>query len=779
MYDLHKLGWDSFQRLCLTITREILGQTVESFLNSHDGGLDGAFAGTWTAVGQEDLSGNFVIQCKFTSRANYNLTESALSDEFKKARNLVDKGICDSYALMTNAGLSGDLKTKIDQRLKSVGVKHVRIHGSDWINQQILENKRLRTLVPRVYGLGDLSQILDERAYEQSGAVLEFMKEDLAKVVVTDAYQAAVDAINKHGFVLLIGEPAAGKTTIASLLAMAALDQWNSLVLKLTVPGDVVERWNTHEASQFFWVDDAFGVTQYEDSLVWGWNRALPEIRTMLSRGAKIVMTSRDYIYNRARHDLKESAFPLLNESQVVIDVHNLSLEEKRQILYNHLKLGNQPNSFRTKIKPFLEGVASHPRFIPETARRLADPIFTNKVPIRRHELHEFVEKRELLLQELLENLDNDSKAALALIYMRNGLLESPIHVHPLEEEALKRLGSDIGRIRIALEALRGSLVLHSDTDDQPAWRFRHPTIGDSYAAILAESPDLIDIFVQGSAPDRLVRQVTCGNVGIENAIVIPRSLFPQMLTKLEELPSTGLHKSSWLSNFQTREDLLGFLSRRCSTEFLSLYVQQNPDVLNRVSSPGMMLEAVPEVSLAKRLHEFELLPEENRMEFVSTASKYLLDGDDGGVLYDVKVQSLFTDSEFSDLILRVRDELIPELEDVRDRWESAYDSDHIAEDFMQPLYDLYRALRARFDGEQSLIDKIDHEERLTDQWVGDHQPEESEMEPRELETTEAQDGPQSERSIFDDIDEDEAPVPEEPGLAQFFGDQYAVGRQE
>ena len=261
MYDLHKLGWDSFQRLCHTITREILGQTVESFLNSRDGGRDGAFAGIWREHGQEDISGHFVIQCKFTSRADYNLKESDLSDEYKKARRLVARGICDSYVLMTNAGLSGEVETKINQRLKAVGVKHVRIHGSDWIDQQILENKRLRTLVPRVYGLGDLSQILDERAYEQSRAVLEFMREDLAKVVVTDAYQKAVDAINEHGFVLLIGEAAAGKTTIASLLAMAALDQWNSLVLKLDEPKSVVEHWNLHEPSQFIWVDDAFGVT--------------------------------------------------------------------------------------------------------------------------------------------------------------------------------------------------------------------------------------------------------------------------------------------------------------------------------------------------------------------------------------------------------------------------------------------------------------------------------------------------------------------------------------
>jgi integrase len=41
MYELHRLGWNSFQQLCLTIAREILGQTVQSFLDSNDGGRDG------------------------------------------------------------------------------------------------------------------------------------------------------------------------------------------------------------------------------------------------------------------------------------------------------------------------------------------------------------------------------------------------------------------------------------------------------------------------------------------------------------------------------------------------------------------------------------------------------------------------------------------------------------------------------------------------------------------------------------------------------------------
>src|SRR5262249_45629973 len=158
------------------------------------------------------------------------------------------------------------------------------------------ENKNLRMQVPRLYGLGDLTQILDERAYKQATAVLASLREDLAKTVITDAYRKASDALNEHGFVLLIGEPAAGKPTIASLLSMAAIDQWNVSLVKPDRPAKLVERWNPDEPSQFFWLDDAFGPTQYEASLVQEWNRILAEVRTMLKRGAKIVMTSRDYI---------------------------------------------------------------------------------------------------------------------------------------------------------------------------------------------------------------------------------------------------------------------------------------------------------------------------------------------------------------------------------------------------------------------------------------------------------------------------------------------------
>jgi len=145
MFELHRLGWHSFQQLCLTVAREVLGQTVESFLDSSDGGRDGAFAGRWNPTGSENLSGNFVIQCKFTSKNNYALRLSDLTDEVQKTKLLVEQGRCDCYVLLTNALLSGKRAGQVVDLFKAVGVKHILLFGSTWICQQIQESTRLGT----------------------------------------------------------------------------------------------------------------------------------------------------------------------------------------------------------------------------------------------------------------------------------------------------------------------------------------------------------------------------------------------------------------------------------------------------------------------------------------------------------------------------------------------------------------------------------------------------------------------------------------------------------
>ncbi len=754
MYDLHHLGWHNFQQLCLTITREILGQTVESFLDTADAGQDGAFSGTWQINKTESLEGRFVIQCKFTSKPGKNLVSSDLTAEVEKVRRLVQNGRCDSYVLMTNAGLSGSSAGPIKDLFTQAGVKHVATYGSTWICHQISENKRLRMLVPRLYGLGDLSQIMDDRAYTQAKALLASLSDDLSKVVLTGAYRKAAEAMDRHGFVLLVGEPAAGKTTIASMLSMVAMDRWGASILKLDNAERLVDRWNPDEPSQFFWIDDAFGVMQCESSLVNGWAHQLPMIKTMIGRGAKIIMTSRDYIYKRARKKLKEESFPLLQESQVVIDVHDLTAEEKQQILYNHIKLGKQPKTFRSAIKPHLPLIAAHPRFVPETARRLGDPTFTQWLTIDHYSLEEFVEKQEHLLQEVIRGLDEHSQAALALIYMRNNSLESPVELEASEREAIERLGSNSAACYKPFDELNGSLVQYVQEGATAFWRFKHPTVGDAYAKLLLQSPESLRIYVHGCSIGKLTTQVTCGDVGFEKAVSLPKALFPLVIKRLDEFSATTPKRWDVFYNVSRRID--DFLSSRCSKEFLRQYVEKHPDILDRISSPGRFLNAVSEVDLAFRLHEFGILPEACRKEFVKTVVDYALNGEDFGALVDRRIQSIFTSNELSKFKQRVRAALLPNLDNVRCDWELWHNHSEDPDQHMEPLREGLSALKEEFAYDEAIIRKINEQLKCIEEWIAENSESKPEIDrpDRTLGKTEA---PvtltATDRSIFDDVD--------------------------
>ncbi|MPZ30754.1 MAG: hypothetical protein GEV13_07115 [Rhodospirillales bacterium] len=310
--DLSTLGWKAFQDLCAAVASEVLGRPVQAFLSSKDGGRDGAFVGTWDGAPDEPASKS-TIQCKFTGKLNASLGLGNLKSELSKVEDLAARGLAHDYVVMTNAGVSGDADAEISTAFEACGAKRCRVLGRDWIVGQIQQSSRLRMMVPRVYGIGDLSQILDDRAYTQARYILSAMGDDLQCFVTTTAHRQSVAALTKHGFVLLLGDPASGKSTIAATLALGALDSGSAGAVRITSP-DQLSLWNPNE-KQFLWVDDAFGPNQYDAAKTDAWNPQLPLLKSALKQGAKVVFTSRNYIWEAARRALKTSQFPLFAES--------------------------------------------------------------------------------------------------------------------------------------------------------------------------------------------------------------------------------------------------------------------------------------------------------------------------------------------------------------------------------------------------------------------------------------------------------------------------------
>ena len=468
-------------------------------------------------------------------------------------------------------------------------------------------------------------------------------------------------------------------------------------------------------------------------------------------------MTSRDYIYNRARRDLKGGAFPLFREGKVVIDVHDLTAEEKEQILYNHIKLGRQDVAFRKAVKPHLPDIAAHPRFVPETARRLADPVFTEGLSPTKWALDRYVAEPELFLQEVIETLDAESKAALGLIYMRNGSLESPIEPQKSERNAIERLGGTLGGCVIALEALNGSLVNHTYLEGSSYWRFKHPTIADAYSAIIIRNPELLELFIYGTPVDKLLEQITCGDVGIERAVVVPKGLFELILTRLDEPWFSNGYKTPYLVNWETQRRVDIFLTYRCSREFLALHLSKHPDILERVSNPGLYLDAVTEVGLAARLHELGLLPEVYRLRFVNRVIAYAISGEDLGAIANERIQQVFTDRELKFFRLKVEIELVPKLGAVRKYWEDNYDSSEDPDGYLEQLLSPMAQIKTMFADDLRIGTVVEKEVALGQKWIEVHRgdDDDDELRRRTFGDVETESVPMSRgRNIFDDIDE-------------------------
>lgn len=746
-FDLHSLGWKAFQDLCATVLTDVLGQTIARFFDSRDGGRDGAFSGVWSRKGTEKFDGPFTIQCKFTAQRDKQLSSLDLSDEYTKAGRLAQRGLARTYILLTNARLTGVADEKIRDILLAIpGIEHVAILGHEWLCATIRDSSRLRMLVPRVYGLGDLSQILDERAYAQSAEILSFLGDDLAKFVITQAYRDSAKALVQHGFVILLGEPACGKSTIAAALAMAALDEWGCGTIKARDADDFVRHSNPHEPKQFFWIDDAFGATQFDYSTAAAWNRVFPHMQAAMRRGARVLFTSRDYVYRAANKHLKVSSFPVLAESQVIVQVEHLSRQEREQILYNHIRLGHQPAVFRSRIKPYLKKVAGHPAFKPEIARRLSDPLFTKQLVVSDDSLDDFVAKPLTHLMEVIRTLDSGGRAALGVVFMRNGALASPLSLSADEQRAAELIGGTLASIRESLDALHGSLVLLVHDNGAALWRFKHPTVRDAFASIVAADPELLDIYLAGALPDRLLDEVSCGGFGIGGVkVIVPGDRYETVINRFAQLD---------LMNDAVRSRLLWFLSRRCDRVFLERYLQHNPSFINQLRVTSY-LSVVADIGLIVCLHFHGLLPEEKRRSVVASLADLAVHTPDAGFLHD-DYRRLFTDNEFEDTLKRVRTELIPGLDIMIDNWRDnyGYNDESDPGGYFDPLVDALRNYLEEFSGNQDCVCCIDNALERIDRVVEELQSDCQEQESDDFYNGDGRPSAVSDvRSIFDDVD--------------------------
>ncbi|WP_125782597.1 hypothetical protein [Pseudoalteromonas rubra] len=723
---------------------DIFGHDVQSFYDSHDGGRDGAYQGVWIDNTNKSKSGSFTVQCKFTSNYKAGIKVSDLRDDIEKAKRLAAKGLATHYILFTNAQLTGNQDELLRAVFESIdGIESFTAYGKERISQIIIESPRLRMLVPRVYGLGDLSQILDERAGEQARAILNSLGDDISKFVLTDAFNRSAKALVEHGFVLLLGEPACGKSTIAASLALGALDEWGCNTFKICSSDEFLRHWNPNEPRRLFWIDDAFGATQVDWSATFAWARTFPHISTAIKNGAKVIFTSRDYIYQSAKGDLKESSLPVMKASQVVINVQDISQHEREQILYNHIKLGNQPQSFKKEVKPFLKDIANNKKFTPEIARRLGDKFFTKDLIIRQSTLVNFVENPVEFLIDVISTLDKKNISALAAIFMRAGALPSPIKLAESELNALNLLGGKLDGVISALKFLKGSLTSLSFEEGQYIWRYKHPTIRDAFAQYVANDVELLEIYLGGAPLEMLFQEVACVDVKMDGLkVIVPESHYPLVINRMK-----SFKRNNW-----SQQDLFNrFLTKRCNHKFLSFYLKETPNFFDSLVI-GHSYFFNSDLEVFAKFLEADLLPEERRVVVVQKLHELAIEEFDTKFAY-YEGTKLLTRAEFLSIKKDVKGKVIKNLECIIDNLSSGYDEQSDPEDHFSDLNQSINDYEDMFSDDKEICTQL----AIARDWISDEVNELSKMcsyDPHEILEREYQSvsTQSTERSIFDDV---------------------------
>jgi len=214
--------------------------------------------------------------------------------------------------------------------------------------------------------------------------------------------------------------------------------------------------------------------------------------------------------------------------------------------------------------------------------------------------LNNFIVQSKEFLREIIQTIDKESLSAVALVFMRGGILPSPIDPTPEENKAVSLIGGSSDGVRRAFTALNESLLIRTLENGNHIYRFKHPTIREAFASLVADDLELLDIYLAGSLLDKLFNEVSCGDVGIDGVkVIIPVNRYDILITRINSLDTSKWHNNLYLNRF---------LSRRCDSKFLELFITRNKQFIQELSV-NSYLYGSSEVDVIVRLFSFRLLP--------------------------------------------------------------------------------------------------------------------------------------------------------------------------
>ncbi len=372
-YDFKSLSSFDFEQLVRDLLQKELQIRLESFKQGRDRGIDLRYSQSKWPRGTTPRE--LIIQCKHYAATPYSTLRSHLErDELPKVQQLKPQ----RYVVATSVGLTPGNKQEIVDIFAPYCQGPADVFGNDDVNNLLGKFPAIETGHFKLWLTSTpvMNRVLHSALFNESQAARARMLERMKLYVANKSFVEAKRLLDSAHYCVIVGVPGIGKTTLAETLIVDYLArEYEVFVLS----HDIRDAFRVHDSTrkQLFYYDDFLGQTGLADKLQKNEDEALVRfVEAVQSSGlTRLVLTTRDYIFNQAKLTYEKIARSRLDRQLCVVDLGAYTNADRAKILFNHVYFSQLPHDYKAAvlIDRGYRKILKHPNFSPRIVEWMTD----------------------------------------------------------------------------------------------------------------------------------------------------------------------------------------------------------------------------------------------------------------------------------------------------------------------------------------------------------------------------------------------------------------------
>lgn len=347
MFNYGNLNDVEFEYLCKDIMTQKLGVNLQRFAPGKDGGVD---------LTDNVYNKNTIVQVKHYIKTGF----SGLINNLKKEVAKVNKNQPKQYYVCCSKELTpqnkADIYSLFSEYMDSPQNIISLIDIDDFLQKEENYHILKRHFKLWIESTSILTVLFTNDICIDCDVLLSDIEEDEKLFVKTDAYEKAINFLDKNNVLMIIGDPGVGKTTLSKMLVLSYAAQ--GYHIRYTTDGTNLSNLkkslsNSPHIKEIILLDDCFGQAYFNMKETQG-NELLFLIKHVKNDPNKrLILNSRVTIYQDANNKNEQlvKSFDRKEYKLFILDMNCLQPIEKAKILYNHLYFNDVPKEYLDQIK--------------------------------------------------------------------------------------------------------------------------------------------------------------------------------------------------------------------------------------------------------------------------------------------------------------------------------------------------------------------------------------------------------------------------------------------